>query len=249
MKVAASQHGLDILTPERLDQAFINSIGELRPALLACVSYGKILPKALLSIEGMTSLNVHPSMLPELRGATPIQAALREGRASTGVTVIWMSERMDAGDIALQRPEHISEDDDYGTLHDRLAETGAGLLGQAASLVASGELPRTPQDESRASYTRPIGKDDVRISLDQPARAVVDLVRSASPVPGAWLLWGGKRLKVLRARAEGPDAPEVSADGPALRASDGVVRLLRVVLEGRKSMSGAEFARLSSSRS
>lgn len=248
VKARALALGLDVLEPERLDAAFVDSIARLVPALLACVSYGKILPDALLQIAGAAALNVHPSMLPEYRGAAPIQAALRDGRTATGVTVIWMSSKMDAGDIALQRAIAIGADEDFGALHDRLAGVGAALLLEASELLARDALPRVRQDESRATYTRPIGKDDLRISGSSTARAIVDLVRSASPAPGAWLVFEGKRLKVLEARAEPAGAPAMTQDGPGIAAADGCVRFVRVVPEGKRAMSGAEFARSSSAR-
>jgi len=248
VKARALELGLKILTPERLDTAFVGSIADLKPALLACVSYGKILPGALLSIDGSTALNVHPSLLPQYRGASPIQAALREGRTITGVTVIWMSSKMDAGDIALQAEIAIGADEDLGGLHERLATVGASLLADAARMLAAGTLPRERQDERRATYTRPIDKDDLRIASSSPARAIVDLVRSASPAPGAWLVYEGKRLKVLAARPEPAGSALVTADGPGVAAADGVVRFLRVVPEGKRPMTGAEFVRASAAR-
>lgn len=248
VKARAVELGLDVMTPERLDAAFVDSISSLTPALIACVSYGKILPASLLSIAGATALNVHPSLLPEYRGASPIQAALREGRTITGVTVIWMSSKMDAGDIALQREIAIGADEDYGALHDRLATVGAALLAEAARMLADGTLPRERQDESKATYTRPIDKDDLRIAPSAPARAIVDLVRSAAPAPGAWLVYEGKRLKVLAARPEPAGSALVTAEGPGIEAADGVVRFLRVVPEGKRAMTGAEFVRATAAR-
>lgn len=248
VKERALALGLEVLEPERLDAAFVDSIARMRPALLACVSYGKILPDALLTAGGATALNVHPSLLPEYRGAAPIQAALREGRTVTGVTVIWMSSKMDAGDVAVQREISIRPDEDFGALHERLANVGAALLLEAAEMLARGALPRARQDENRATYTRPIGKDDLRIAPSSTARAAVDLVRSASPSPGAWLVHEGKRLKVLEARAEPAGAPAMTPDGPGLAVADGFVRFLRVVPEGKRAMSGAEFARASTAR-
>jgi len=248
VKARALSLGLDVLTPDRLDAGFVERIAALRPALLACISYGNILPASLLGIDGMTPLNVHPSPLPEYRGASPIQAALRDGRTATGVTIIWMSAKMDAGDIALQREIAIGSDDDYGALHDRLAAVGARLLVEATGMLARGELPRERQDEARATYTRPIGKDDVRIATSSTARAIVDLVRSASPSPGAWLMHDGKRLKVLQARVEPAGAGAFAADGPGIAAADGFVRFLRVVPEGKPAMSGADFVRSTARR-
>ncbi len=258
---AAARHiGREVWTPQRLDAAFIERVARLQPELLACASYGKILPRALLDIPGMTPLNVHPSLLPRYRGATPIQSALRDGCTQTGVTVFWMTQQMDAGDIALARPVAIEAADDYGALHDRLARLGAELLTQAAALVADGRLARTPQREDDASYCRPLSKEDLRLRLDKPARAVVDQIRSLSPKPAAWMLFEGRRLKVLQAEAlddaGGPMATglapgtlvAIDAAGPVISTSPGAIRLLRVIPEGRAPMSGAEFAKASTAR-
>lgn len=249
VKAAATDAGLPVFTPERLDAAFVAGVGALRPQVLACVSYGKILPASLLATPALAALNVHPSLLPAYRGAAPIQAALRDGCTRTGVSVIWMSERMDAGDIALAREVTVAPTDDFGSLHDRLAEVSAELLAQALAQLAGGSLERTPQDEARATFTKPISKDDQRLRLDD-ARRAVDIVRSLSPKPGAWLELGGKRVKVLEARAEAitPAAPGtiVSMDernGPLIACGSGGLRLVRVVPEGKPPMSGADFAR------
>lgn len=248
VKKRAVELGLPVLTPERLDGEFIASIESLKPRLLACAAYGKILPAALLEIPGMIALNVHPSMLPEYRGAAPIQAALRDGRERTGVTIIWMSTKMDAGEIALAQGMEIEPGENYGTLHDRLALLGSRLLAEAAILAAIGALPRKPQDEHRVTFAKPVAKDDLRIDERSSAKSIVDLVRSASPSPAAWTMFDGKRLKVLEARAEGHDAPAVTSDGPSIQSSDGVVRLLRVVPEGKREMTGAQYARVRSTQ-
>jgi methionyl-tRNA formyltransferase len=248
VKKRAVELDLPVLTPERLDGEFIVSIESLNARLLACVAYGKILPAALLEIPGMIALNVHPSLLPEYRGAAPIQAALRDGRDRTGVTIIWMSTKMDAGDIALAQGMEIEPGENYGALHDRLALLGSRLLAEAAILAAIGALPRRQQDESRVTFAKPVLKDDLRIDERSRAKSIVDLVRSASPSPAAWTIFDGKRVKVLEARAEAPSAPAVTSDGPSIQAPDGVVRLLRVVPEGKREMTGAQFARVRSSQ-
>jgi methionyl-tRNA formyltransferase len=248
VKTAAAAAGLPVFTPERLDGAFCEAVDALSPDVLVSVSYGKILPPRLLATPKLAALNVHPSLLPAYRGATPIQAALRDGLARTGVSIIWMSERMDAGDIALAEDVEILPDDDFETLHDRLAQVSARLLARAMMELTKGTLARVAQDETAATYTRLISREDARLRLDD-ARRNVDVIRSLSPKPGAWLELRGKRVKVLLARAEG-DAPgqpgallSLAGEGPLIACSAGALRLLRVVPEGKPPMSGADFAR------
>jgi methionyl-tRNA formyltransferase len=256
--VAARRAGREVLTPVRLDAAFIERIAKLRPELLATASYGKILPAALLNLSGMTALNVHPSLLPRYRGPTPIQSALRDGCERTGVTVFWMTPRMDAGDIAVARAVPIEASDDYGTLHDRLAGIGGELLDEAATLLNEGDLPRTPQREEDATYSHLLTKQDLRLNFAVPARGVVNQIRSLSPKPGAWMLFDGKRLKVLKAevvvqRGSGSTSAApgsfVSSDpaGPLIATQPGAIRLLLVVPEGKSQMTGAEFAQRTAS--
>ncbi len=256
----ARQADIEVLSPWRWNAAEIAKVAERRPALLAVASYGKLLPQALLSIPGATALNVHPSMLPAYRGATPIQAALRDGCRQTGVTVFWMSAGMDDGDIALAQTVEIGAEENYGTLHDRLAVVGAELLAQAARQLAEGTLPRRPQRHESATYTKPLSKDDLRLKLDAEARKVVDQIRSLSPKPGAWMQFEGKRLKVLEAQAlaahsDGHEGGEIHLrnaapgtligwmpEGPAIATDPGAIVLTSVVPEGKAVMSGVDFA-------
>lgn len=243
VKAAAVPLGLDVFTPETLDAAFVALAAGLRPELLACVSYGKILPGALLESATLGALNVHPSLLPQYRGATPIQAALREGRETTGVSIIWMSPQMDAGDIAIAQPVAIEPAETYGSLHDRLADAGAALLLEAATRMGEGRLSRTPQDHAKATYTKPLRKEDLRVTFDADARHVVDLVRSLSPKPAAWALVKGVRVKILEAEVSLHADVGVDGDALAVACRGGVVRLLKVIPEGKPPMTGAEFAR------
>jgi methionyl-tRNA formyltransferase len=243
VKAAAVPLGLDVFTPEKLDAGFVALAAGLRPELLACVSYGKILPAALLESATLGALNVHPSLLPQYRGATPIQAALREGRETTGVSIIWMSPQMDAGDIALQRSVAIEATDDFAALHDRLAKLGSDMLLEAAAQLGEGRLARTPQDHARATFTKPLRKEDLRIDFNSDPLAVVNQVRSLSPKPGAWALVNGVRVKVLEAEVSPRGNVGVDGDAFAVACRGGVVRLLKVTPEGKPAMTGAEFAR------
>ena len=257
--VAARRAGREALTPARLDAAFIESIARLKPELIASASYGKILPPALLGLPGVAALNVHPSLLPLYRGATPIQSVLRDGRDKTGVTVFWMTARMDAGDIALARAMPIGTSDDYGVLHDRLAGLGAELLVEAAALLSEGHLPRTPQREEDATYCYSLKKEDLEIDFAAAPDSVVNQIRSLSPKPGAWMLFDGKRLKVLKAEivasggshgASGSPGSLLAQEqaGPVVATQPGAIRLLEVIPEGKPRMTGAEFAQRATSR-
>ena len=244
-KIAALELGLSVATPEKLDAGEIARVAALRPHVLATVSYGKILPAELLQTASLAALNVHPSLLPQYRGATPIQAALRDGRRTTGVSVIWMSPRMDAGDIALARPIAILDEDDYRTLHDRLATLGAALLLEALHELGAGRLERVPQDDGKATYTKLLTTDDRRLDFDADPRDVINLIRSLSPKPAAWTMLSGIRVKLLLGdiAASGAGVPGTvlgpDGDGLVVACRTGAVRLLRVIPEGKPSMSGA----------
>jgi methionyl-tRNA formyltransferase len=250
VKEAAHDLGIAVETPEKLDTEAVRRVLALHADVLACASYGKILPGALVMNTEMPALNVHPSALPKYRGATPIQGALQAGEATTAVSVMWMSARMDAGDIALQIAVDIAPDDNYGTLHDRLAEMGANALLDALRLYGQNSLPRVPQVEALATYTRPISKPDLELRFTASSHELAKHVRAFSPKPGAWMQHDGRRLKILAASAEpgerigSPGELRVAANGDPLVATvDGQLRLLTVVPEGKRPMSGRDYAR------
>jgi len=250
VKTTSLELDLPIITPPRLDGDAVAQALAAKPDVLVCVAYGKILPSALLTGPRLAALNIHPSALPRYRGATPMQAALLAGDEATAISIIWMSDRMDAGDIALQTPAAIEPDDNFGTLHDRLARDSAALIINALQLLATDSLPRLAQDESQATYTKPVAKQDLELRFDRGALELSRRVRAYAPRPGAWMRFAGGRLKVLDAR---PDSGEVDGppgsvhrarDGGALAATaDGALRLLKVVPEGKRQMSGEEFGR------
>ena len=252
VKSAALEARLGVDTPDKLDAALTESVARLRPDALVTAAYGKILPGGLLRVPALGALNIHPSLLPAYRGATPIQAALRDGLTSTGVSIIWMTQKMDAGDIALVQPVAIESADDFETLQARLAAVASELIVTALARLSRGALERRAQDEDLATYTRPLTRNDGRLDYEDALRAA-NLVRSLSPAPGAWTELAGKRVKVLRARAESwpQEAGTTKAgsivaldgEGPLIACTSGSLRLLRVVPEGKPPMSGADFAR------
>ncbi len=204
VKVAAGALGLRIFQPERLG-AFARDIGDEPFDLFVLASYGRILPQALLDLPRLGALNVHPSLLPHYRGATPIQTALRNGDVRTGVSIMLMDAGMDTGEIVLQAEAAIDPGETYGELHDRLAALGARLLGDALDLAEAGTLPRAPQ-EGQPSVTRPIAKDDLEIDWSWTPQQIVDCVRAYSPQPAARARIDGETVKILRAHVNSDGA-------------------------------------------
>ena len=252
MKAAALALGLPVFTPLRL-RAFAGELAELRPAILAVASYGRILPQAILDLPSMgIAFNVHPSLLPLYRGATPLQSALRDGRTVTGVTIIAMDAGMDTGDILLQEPTPLGPAETYGELHERLARRGADLLAVAVERLAAGTLERISQaslgvapSEIAATLTRPLGKEDMIVDWSWPAARIVDTIRSLSPAPAARAVLGGETVKITAARLARPGEIGVTPDGGLVEpAGDGgAVVVLRLTPPNRGALTGAAFAR------
>lgn len=257
VKAAAIARDLPVLEPERLREAAAQ-LDALRPDTFVVVSYGKIVPASLLQLpQTKIALNVHPSLLPLYRGATPLQSVIRDGRTETGVTIIAMDEGMDTGDILLQERTPIAARETYGELHDRLALAGATLLGDAIDRLGRGTLERRPQrglapeEEIAATLTRPLRKEDLMLDWHLPAVRLANQVRSLAPQPGARAACAGTTLRVLAAHPmEQPDDPgragEVAGtDGDALvvYAGRGSLALERVTPPNRGPIDGASFAR------
>ena len=195
VKRAAQALGLRVFTPEKL-KPFVDEARALGADAFVVASYGKIVPQALLDVVPI-AFNVHPSVLPLYRGATPLQSAIRDGRTETGVTIIAMDAGMDTGDVLLQERTPIGPDETYGELHDRLARLGAEMAAEAIDRYANGTLTRTPQaeiarqlgiteDDIARSLTRPLLKSDIIIDWGSvTAQEAVNVIRSLSPTPGA----------------------------------------------------------------
>ena len=240
----AESQGLPVLTPTRArDPEFLAQLRALAPDLIVLASYGKILPQAALEIAPLGNWNLHGSLLPKYRGASPIQYALLNGERETGVTLMEMVAEMDAGDIYLQAVEPIHPDDDYGTLEARLAQRAASLLLEGLERLQAGTLTRTPQDHAAATYAPMITKDDTRIRWEEPAEQCRNRIRAFSPKPGAFTHWRGKTLKLWRAevapRTEDAVPGTIIACAPddfRVACGEGALRLLEVQPESRPRM-------------
>ncbi|HET7928953.1 MAG TPA: methionyl-tRNA formyltransferase [Actinomycetota bacterium] len=216
------------------------------PDLLIVVAYGEILPKAVLDLPAIAPVNLHFSLLPELRGASPVQTALLEGREETGVTTIVMDTGVDTGPIIARRAEAIGPEDDAGSLGDRLAAIGAEVLVETADLFADGAADPRAQDEAAATFTRRLGADDRVLRWIEPARDLVNRTRAMSPEPGATTRFRGEDLKIFRADAvPASGAPgsivESSKQGFVVATGEDGYRALELAPAGRRRMSSSDF--------
>lgn len=248
----AAGYGLPVLKPSRIrTPEFLDQLKSYQPDLLVVAAYGRILPAPVLAAPALMPINVHASLLPRHRGAAPIQGALLAGDQVTGVTIMRMVERMDAGPILLQREIPIATDETQATLMQRLAELGAQALLEALDALARGALHETPQDEGPATYTAMVKKEDAHIDWNLAAERIERMVRAYDPWPVAFTQCRGEELRIYRAslveNSSGtPALPGtiVELKGPPLvQCGSGRLRLLEVQAAGRKRMKGDDYAR------
>lgn len=255
VKQAALARAIEVYEPASL-RSFAQTIASVPIDAFVVASYGRILPAELLAVPDLGALNVHPSLLPRFRGATPIQAALLAGDTETGVTIMLMDAGMDTGDVVLQERVPVEPGETYGALHDRLAALGARLLSRAIELgERDGGFPHRAQ-EGEASVTRPIRKTDLDIDWSWSTQRIVNHVRAYAPQPAARATLDGVAVKVLQARRfeGGRDETRIGAiagvlgDSALVGAGDGIVAVERLVAPSHAAETGAAFARRMSAR-
>src|SRR5262245_12737004 len=244
----ARRFGLNVFTPASLRSAEAEGAMRAHGADLAVVvAYGLILPRPILDAFALGAVNLHASLLPRWRGASPINRAIMAGDAETGVMVMKMEEGLDAGPIAMAERVPIDPDATAGDLHDRLAPLGADLMVRALGALERGSLTLTKQPEAGATYAPKIDKNETRIDWGRPWRDVHNHIRGLSPFPGAWceIAGEGARIKVLRTTAgEGRGVPgTVLDDQLTVACGEGAVRILQLQRAGRQAMKAHEFLR------
>ena len=237
-----------LLQPARIkDQQVIGQIRALAPNVIVVMAYGQILRRELLEIPNVACLNLHASLLPRWRGAAPIQAAIAAGDPETGITVMYMDEGLDTGDILLQRTTEIRPQDTGGSLHDRLAQIAPGALLESLQMLVKGDAPRTPQDSTLATHAPKLKRDDGKIDWTESAEVIERKIRAFNPWPGAFMRVRRGSLKIF----SGSVVNAIGTPGQILRsdnelviaAGNGAVRLNEVQLEGKRRMTAAEFLR------
>jgi methionyl-tRNA formyltransferase len=253
-KLAASL-GLPVLQPTKIRRSEeLDRLAELSPDLIVVMAYGQILPKRLLEMPTLACLNLHASILPRHRGAAPIQASILAGDRKTGLTVMYMAEGLDTGDILMTNQIPIRRRETGGSLHDRLANLGPGVLASAVELLLSDRSPRIPQEGSEATYAAKLDRESGRIEWAQDCWYLDRLIRAMNPWPGAFTLVptpgdGVKKLKIHRAlpvhRLSGNigTVRGIGNRGVLVGCGQGALLLLEVQLEGKRRMNAVEFVR------
>jgi len=251
VKVRALAAGLTVLQPPKI-RHIVDELKAFEADVAVVVAYGQILPKSVLEVPRLACLNIHASLLPKHRGASPIQAAIREGDSETGVTIMFMDEGLDTGDILLMDAMPILPSDTGGTLHDKLALAAPASLEKALDLIAAGNPPRTPQDNAVSTHCGKLKREDGRLDWTRSATELERLIRAYNPWPGtSCVLPDRKPLKVHRATIiEGDACPSagtiISADpkaGLIVSCGSGLLKLEEVQAEGGKRLPAADFLR------
>ena len=254
VKEAGERLGIPVLQPSSLRPPEVaDQLRELCSDVIVVAAYGRLLPRAVLSLPQHGCLNLHPSLLPRHRGPSPVATAILEGDWSTGVTLMLLDEGMDTGPVIAQSEYALTGEETAGELTDTLFSMGAELLSESLGPWTGGELQARPQDDARATVSRKLERADGQVDWSLPATTLARQCRAFAPWPGLFTQWGGKTLKVLHASsAQGWESAEaapgqvVAVDsGKQLTANtgSGLLALERVQLEGRRAVTGEEFLR------
>ena len=249
-KALAEERGVPILTPERIGAPdVVATLAAVASDIIVVAAYGQYIPRSLLAVPPLGAINIHPSLLPKYRGASPIQWAVANGDDVTGVTILYVSETMDAGDIILQRAVPIVPADNTLTLTPYLAGLGADLLIEALDAVRRGMAPRIPQDDQQAITVHKLKKADGCIDWSWPAETIHNRIRGFLPWPGCYTSWGGGALKIWSSHLQAGSVPasvpgqvvQCSPRGPVIATGQGGICLTEVQPEGGTRMAAAAF--------
>lgn len=251
VKEVAVAEDIPVLQPEKpRGDVFVAEIAALEPDVSVVVSYGHILPAAIINLPPLGTVNVHASLLPKLRGAAPIQAAIRDGFIETGITIMKMVPELDAGPILLQARTPIAADETFGELELRLSELGALALVEALTLLSVGQASERPQDHAAATRASKIDRAMARVPWQDGCGVVARLIRAYDPRPGAYAMLGGVEVKLFGARetdtverhGRAGEVLAVDDDGMLVACGDGGVSIAFVQPAGRRRMASRDWA-------
>ena len=252
VKVYAIEQNIPVYQPNTLKgEEFASLLSQLDPDIIVVVAYGKILPKNVLEYPRYGCVNVHGSLLPEYRGAAPMQRAIIDGKSETGITTMYMAEGLDTGDMLLKDKVTIEENDNFEDIHDKLGECGAALILKTLDTLEKGETVRIPQNDTDATYAAKITKEDCVLDFSLDAHTLHNRIRGLSPIPLSFTHTpDGKMLKIVESRicdtvTDNAQAGEVvSLDGGiTVACGSGAIRITKVLPEGKSRMNAEDFIR------
>ncbi len=250
VKVEAVKNGIPVYQPEKIrDEEAVEKILALQPDLIVTAAYGQILPQKILDAPKYGCINVHASLLPELRGGAPIHHAIIQGKKETGITIMYMVEKLDAGDIISKVVVPIDERDTVGTLHDKLSEAGAKLLSDTLPKLLKGQITPVKQDEEKATFAYNITREDEKIDWEKTGEEIYNHIRGLNPWPGAYTILDGKILKIWW--GEKVSATEQALPGTIISiekdgfivatGNDTAIKIMELQPAGKKRMPAEQF--------
>ncbi|MBS4198906.1 methionyl-tRNA formyltransferase [Bacillus sp. FJAT-49732] len=250
VKVEAERQGIRVLQPEKIrDTESANEILNLEPDLIVTAAYGQILPTSILEAPKYGCINVHASLLPELRGGAPIHYAILQGKEKTGITIMYMVDKLDAGDIISQVEVPIHEDDNVGTLHDKLSMAGSELLINTIPILISGEIKATPQDHEKATFASNIKREQEKINWHDNGEKIYNQIRGLCPWPVAyttfnsqvWKVWKAEKINVVEEHHPG-EVISMEQNGFVISTGNKIgIKIVELQPAGKKKMSAQQF--------
>lgn len=240
IKKLSIDKNVDVFQPERIRKDF-EIISEINPDIIVTCAYGQIIPKSILDIPKLGCINVHASLLPEYRGAAPMQWAILDGKKETGVTLMYMDEGMDTGDMIAKMTCEITSDDTIGSLHDKLSLIGRDLLAKELPNIVAGTNGRVKQDDEKATYTKMIKREDELLDFDDFGKNIINKIRAFNPWPLAYFKLNGNEMKVVKATFEEKTTSEIGKvifgkKEMSITCRDGLIKLERIKPMGKKEM-------------
>lgn len=251
VKEAAQSYGREVLQPLRIrEEATVQELTSIPVDVIVVAAYGQIIPQAILDHPRYGCINIHGSLLPEYRGAAPIQRSIMDGKEQTGVTIMHMNAGLDTGNMITRTVLDIGEDENHGELEQRMAEVGADEMLKVLDLLEQGTAPDVPQNDALATYAARLESSEEKISWENTAFQIHCQIRAFAPEPGAYTLWNGKRFKLLASHLvsrQGEGIPgqvlEKTARGFTVQTGQGILEIQMIQKEGKNRMPAAEFTR------